>query len=120
LGRAEEKIRQKKLYYTIPHRKHHGAKKINPCFSSSYPTTHKHHFRIRIRIALVYLEAMKTWYNILIYVISNKMDPESKQLWARRISAVEEPSYEMQITFLEELQLKDESVPQRIFTHTQQ
>jgi hypothetical protein len=29
--------------------------------------------------ALACLEAMKTWDSILIYVISNKMDPKSKQ-----------------------------------------
>jgi hypothetical protein len=40
----------------------------------------------------------------LHYVISNKMDPESKQLWARRIASADEPIYEMLITFLEERQ----------------
>jgi hypothetical protein len=43
--------------------------------------------------ALACLEAMKSWDNILIYVISNKMDPEPKQLWARRIASVDEPTY---------------------------
>jgi hypothetical protein len=62
---------------------------------------------------------METWDKILIYVISNKMDPESKQLCAQRIAAVEEPTYEMLITFLEKRQFEGESVPQTIFTHTQ-
>jgi hypothetical protein len=34
---------------------------------------------------------MKTWYNILYYVISNEVDPESKQLWAEE-QHVEEPN----------------------------
>jgi hypothetical protein len=38
--------------------------------------------------ALICLEAMKTWDNILISVISNKMDPESKKLLAQRIASV--------------------------------
>jgi hypothetical protein len=49
--------------------------------------------------ALACLEAMKTWDNILIYVIFNKMDPEPKQLWARRIASDDEPTYEMLITY---------------------
>jgi hypothetical protein len=61
---------------------------------------------------------MKTRGSILIYVISNKMDPESKQLWARRIAAVEEPTYEMLMTILDEQQSEGETVPQRM-THTQ-
>jgi hypothetical protein len=50
--------------------------------------------------ALACLEAINTWDNILIYVISNKMYPEYKQLWARRKAAVEEPTYEMLIILL--------------------
>jgi hypothetical protein len=42
------------------------------------------------------------------------MDPESKQLWARRKASVEEPTYEMLITFLEERQFKKENGSQRI------
>jgi hypothetical protein len=57
---------------------------------------------------------METWNNILIYVISNKMDPECNQLWARRIASVEEPTYEMLITFLEERQFERENVSLRI------
>jgi hypothetical protein len=46
------------------------------------------------------------------------MDPESKQLWARKIASVEKPTYE--ITFLVERQFENENVSQRISkTHTQ-
>jgi hypothetical protein len=69
--------------------------------------------------ALAFL-AMKTWDNILIYVISNKIDPESKQLWAQRIASVKEPTYEMLIAFLEKRQFESENVSQRIYkSHTQ-
>jgi hypothetical protein len=44
------------------------------------------------------------------------MDPESKQLWARKIAAVEEPTYEMLITFLEERHFESVNVSQRIST----
>jgi hypothetical protein len=82
-------------------------------FSSSYQTTQ---ISESVR-TLTCLEAMKTWDNILIYVISNKMYPESKQLWARRIALVEE----MLITFLEEGQFESENFSQRISkTHIKQ
>jgi DNA-binding sugar fermentation-stimulating protein len=48
--------------------------------------------------ALACLEAINTWDHVLIFLISNKMDPEFKQLWTARIPAVEN-TYEMLITF---------------------
>jgi hypothetical protein len=60
---------------------------------------------------------MKTWDNILISVISNKMDPESKKLLARRIASAEELTNEM---LLEKRQLESENASHRVSkTHIQ-